>query len=193
MGLNRLIGRALRGMRAGRSHLAWNAPEAISPICIELRSPAFAPGAPIPLRHAGVGVGDNLSPPLTWGTLPLDTAELALIIEDPDAPLPRPVIHAVVTGIAPQSGALPEGALNVNSSVAPSGPHFHLGRGSFGRLGYAGPRALPGHGRHTYVFQIFALDRHLELSDHPTRDQLVHALRGAVLGRGRLEGTFERD
>ncbi len=53
-----------------------------------LRSGAFAHGRAIPRRYSEDG--EDLSPPLTWTGLPQGTKELALIINDPDAPRPEP-------------------------------------------------------------------------------------------------------
>jgi hypothetical protein len=58
-----------------------------------LSSPSFAGGCPIPRRHAGKGVGDDISPALAWSGVPGETAEILLLIDDPDAPLPRPFVH----------------------------------------------------------------------------------------------------
>ncbi len=185
----RSIGRMLRGVRAGERKLAWNdAAVAGAPVSIALTTPAFAPGASIPRRHAGRGVGENVSPALAWDGVPLGSIELALVIEDPDAPLPRPFVHAIVVGIPPRSRELADGAL---SNGPPPGTGM-LGRNSFGRTGYVGPRPVPGHGPHTYVFQLFAVDRRLSFARPPRRHQLLRALSGAVLARGRLDGRFER-
>jgi Raf kinase inhibitor-like YbhB/YbcL family protein len=185
--LIRLLGRLLRGIHAGDRKLAWNdATLAAAPATLQLTSPAFPPGGLIPLRHAGEGVGDNVSPELAWEHVPPGTAELVLIIEDPDAPLPRPFVHGIVTAIPPASTRMEEGALG----ELVGGPA--LGRNSFGRTGYVGPRALPGHGPHRYVFQLLALDRALSFDRAPSRAELLCALAGAVIARGRLDGTFEQ-
>lgn len=186
--MERLIGRALRGIRAGDRHLAWNMPAlADAPDTIAISSSAFAAGAPIPARHAGIGAGDNISPPLAWSGVPRQAAELVLFIEDPDAPLPRPVVHVLATGIAPLWQGLPEGALSL-----PGDPGLRLGRGSFGRRGYAGPRPVRGHGPHRYIFQIVAIDRPLVLDAAPDRVAVLAMIAGHVLARGRLVGTYER-
>jgi hypothetical protein len=90
----------------------------------------------------------------------LETAEFVLIVEDPDAPLPRPFVHAIVIGIPPESSKLAEGAL---SALLPTSQGM-LGRNSFGLAAYVGPRALPGHSPHTYVFQILALGKRLSFA-----------------------------
>jgi Raf kinase inhibitor-like YbhB/YbcL family protein len=181
----RLVARLLRRVRAGEGELIWNAPAiAKAPASITLTSPAFAAGAVIPRQHAGKGIGENLSPALAWDGVPVEAKELVLVIEDPDAPLPRPFVHAIVLGIQPQSHGLAEGEL--------SSGEVTLGRNSFGRRAYAGPRALPGHGPHTYAFQLFALAHPLSVGRAPNRAELLRALDGAVLARGRLDGVFER-
>jgi phosphatidylethanolamine-binding protein (PEBP) family uncharacterized protein len=45
---------------------------------------------------------------------------------------------------------------------------------------------------HHYHFQLFALDRDLELGDTPDRGDLVEAMRGHVIAAGEVVGTFER-
>jgi Raf kinase inhibitor-like YbhB/YbcL family protein len=184
----RVIGKALRGIRAGEKHLAWNDTALTTvPVRIRLTSSAFEDGRAIPTWYAGKGAGENISPPLSWCGVPEEAAELVLIVQDPDAPLPRPVVHVIATGILPSSGGLAEGALCASGS-----PGVRLGRASFGRRAYAGPRALRGHGPHRYVFQLVALRRPLALAKAPTLSELLVAIRGNAIARGRLIGTFEQ-
>jgi Raf kinase inhibitor-like YbhB/YbcL family protein len=184
----RMIGKALRGIRAGDRHLLWNDQAvADAPELMSLTSPAFAAGSIVPVRYAGIGVGENISPPLRWSDVPSGAAELVLVVQDPDAPLPRPVVHAIATGIAPHRDGLSEGELSPTAA-----PAIRLGRGSFGRLGYAGPRALPGHGPHRYVFQLVAVQRALAFEHPPTLAELSSAIRGCVMARGRLTAIFEQ-
>jgi Raf kinase inhibitor-like YbhB/YbcL family protein len=184
----RMIGKALRRIRAGDRHLAWNdAAVAAAPVRISLTSAAFADGQAMPIRYAGQGVGDNVSPPLQWSGVPQDAAELVLIMQDPDAPLPRPVVHVIATGISPSTGGLGEGAFGASAS-----PDIKLGRASFGRRAYAGPRPVPGHGPHRYVFQLVAVARPLVVATAPNLRELLAALRGNAIARGRLTGIFEQ-
>ena len=183
------LGRMLRGVRAGERGLLWNSEAGRdAPASIELVSDAFESGAPIPRRYAGDGVGENLSPPLAWRNIPRGTAELALVIEDPDAPLPRPFVHAVVTAIPPEVTQISEGVL-VEGLKHPG----VFGKGTGGGRGYRGPRPVRDHGPHTYVFQLFALAAPLP-GDRASlsRAQLAKAMAGIVLTRGRLDGTYER-
>ncbi len=182
------LGTLLRGVRADEKYLAFNDPRfAVAPASLSLTSSAFVNGGPIPKRYAGPGVGDNISPPLGWGDLPVTTRELTLIVQDPDAPLPRPVTHVAVTGIPIGWAGLAEGALSPNA-----GPPLAFARGTFGRIGYSGPRPVLGHGRHRYVFQIFALSRKLVLPPQPKLDLVLAGIAETILARGVLIGTYER-
>lgn len=185
--LERAIGRWLRRVRAGDRHLACNDPGiGATPADILLTSPAFADGAAIPDRHAGVGLGENLSPPLEWSGVPAWTAELVLVMQDPDAPLPRPLVRLIATGIPGNCRGVPEGYLSPSA-----GRKFAFGRGSFGRVGYAGPRPLRGHGRRRYVFQIFALASRLRVAPRADLCATTSGMSGFVLAHGKLTGTYE--
>ncbi|MFD6154928.1 YbhB/YbcL family Raf kinase inhibitor-like protein [Nocardia sp. NPDC060256] len=187
------IGRLLRPVRAGIDKIAAHRPAARdAPALITLTSTAFADGTPIPQRHAGKGVGDDISPPLKWAGVPASTVELVLIVEDPDVPLPRPIVHCLVTGIDPQVNELPEGVLNLERGQVSNDLPFHIGVGAFKRRGYAGPRPIPGHGPHRYVFQIFALDTTSGLRGDATLAKTLLAINGHVIARGELTGTYER-
>lgn len=182
----RFIGRLLRTVHAGDAHLAWQHPQLQSEASLSLTSSAFADGAAMSAPQAAAATGgENRSPPLAWSGVPATALQLALIVEDPDAPLPRPVVHAVIAGIDPQLDGLAEDALRAPSTLK-------LGKAFLGRIGYSGPAPVPGHGPHRYLFQLFALDRRLSLPAAPTRAQLVAAMAGHVVARGRLVGCYER-
>jgi Raf kinase inhibitor-like YbhB/YbcL family protein len=182
-----MIGRWLRWIRAKDHHLACNDPRIRTTSArILLTSPAFDDGAEIPVRHAGAGLGENLSPPLAWSGVPAWTSELVLVIQDPDAPLPRPSVHLIATGIPGDCRAVGEGHL------APSGTrNIAFGRGSFGRIGYSGPRPIRGHGPHRYVFQIFALAGRLRVAPRADLYATKTAMKELVLAYGTLSGVYD--
>jgi Raf kinase inhibitor-like YbhB/YbcL family protein len=187
-GMAGIMGRLLRGVRAGDERLAWNRPELQAPDTVLVSSDTFVAGDPLPGRCAGRGVGGNLSPALAWGDVPPTTQQLVLVMEDPDAPTPRPVVHTLVT-IIPDLTELAEGALS--GERAPTGVAFY--RGSLGTGGYNGPRPVPGHGPHRYAFQLFALSARLGLdSSSSTPRSVFTAMTGKVVARGRIDGTYER-
>ena len=70
-------------------------------------------------------------------------------------------------------------------------PGIRHGKGALGRRGWAGPMPIRSHGPHAYVFQLFALDQALALPDGFTLDSALAAIKGHVIGRARLDGTYE--
>jgi Raf kinase inhibitor-like YbhB/YbcL family protein len=140
-------------------------------------SPAFSAGGPIPNANSAFGAG--VSPALSWTGLPAGTKSLAVIVEDPDAPGPTPVIHWLAWNVDPAAAGLPEKADGA----------IRQGRNSHGGNGYAGPHPPPGPAHH-YHFQLFALDAPLDLAAGADRDQLVAAMNGHVLAKGELIGLF---
>ena len=178
-----MLGQLLRGLKGHDRHLAWNRLEA-APETLHISSSAFADGAPMPLRHAGDGLGQNVSPPLHIAGVPAGAQDLVLVLEDPDVPLPRPIVH-MIARLMVTTRDIAEGALNAGQPIA-------FGRGSFGRTGYHGPRPIPGHGPHRYIFQLFAVTRPLNMKPTATLTDFIALMSGTVVARGRLTGTFER-
>jgi Raf kinase inhibitor-like YbhB/YbcL family protein len=181
------LGRALRNRRAGAHTLVWARPELRAPENFTLSSPAFEDGSAIPDRHKGRIFGANISPALAWTTPPAGTVEMLLIVEDPDAPSARPATHALTLGMDPQGTGIPENALVQPSPVR----GLRHGRGALGRRGWAGPMPVPSHGPHSYVFQLFALDRSTDVAEKFSLADALAAMSGHVIGRARLDGTYE--
>ena len=142
----------------------------------EITSDAFEEGATIPRRHTCEG--ENRSPPLSWTGAPEGARSVALIVDDPDAPVGT-FTHWLAWGIDANADGLDEG------QTAP-----REGRNGFGTTGYAGP--CPPHGRHHYFFRLHALDTEPELQPGADRDQLDRALDGHVLETAELMGGYER-
>jgi len=106
-------------------------------------------------------------------------------VQDPDVPIGKPATHALTLGIDPSPEGIPENALTNPS------PGIRHGKGALGRRGWAGPMPIRSHGPHAYVFQLFALDRTLALPDGFTLDDALAAIKSHVIGRARLDGTYE--
>ncbi|TMJ13032.1 MAG: YbhB/YbcL family Raf kinase inhibitor-like protein [Alphaproteobacteria bacterium] len=183
------LGQALRGLRAGAGKLAIVQPQlGGSFAALDLTSPAFADGARLPPRFTADGEG--VSPPLLWGPVPEGTHSLALIVEDPDAPSPQPLVHAVVWNIPPDERRLAEGAIRADGSGEADGRD--VGRNSYFGEGWLPPDPPTGHGEHRYAFQLFALAAAPDAGTTPGRGALVAAMEGHVLAAGLLTGTYSR-
>lgn len=188
------LGKAMQGLRAGSDKLAIVQPELVSAelgnlAAIHLASPAFANGARLPVRFTADGEG--VSPPLFWTGVPEGTERLALIVEDPDAPAPTPLVHAVIWNLPGADGQLAEGAIEADGGGGSDGSD--VGRNSFLGEGWLPPDPPSGHGEHHYAFQLFALAAGPDLGDTPRRSAVLRAMEGRVLAAGLLTGTYSRD
>ncbi|MBB3474959.1 YbhB/YbcL family Raf kinase inhibitor-like protein [Sphingomonas sp. BK345] len=184
------LGSLLHNVRAGHAKLVI-VQDGIVPsggAQLTLSSPAFADGARLPERFTADGAG--VSPPLTWTGVPAGAVALALLVEDPDAPAPNPLVHAVVWNLPPDSSGLEEGAIAADGRGAFDGSD--VGRNSYQQEGWLPPDPPTGHGSHDYVFQLFALSEAAALDVSPGRSAVLEALRGRVLAAGMLSGTYSR-
>jgi len=181
-------GRALGSVRAGPENLVFNdAALARVPERIDVWSPAFIDGGTIPERFTTDGPGT--SPPLQWRGAPLTTAELVLLIEDPDAPLPHPLVHAIVWQLRGASGSIAEGTLSTTGGQKPDLP---LSRNAYWVREYLPPDPPAGHGTHHYAFELFALDARPRFESAPGRSTLLEILKEHAIAKGMLVGTYER-
>ncbi len=151
---------------------------------IDLSSPAFAAGAPIPQKYTCDGA--NVSPPLEWRGVPGGARQIVLICDDPDAPAGT-WVHWVLYCLDASFSNLPEGvpARDVLDDGACQGMN------DFKKVGYGGP--CPPRGKpHRYFFRIYALDAELALKSGARRADVDRAMQGHVIGRGELMGTYQR-
>ena len=147
---------------------------------IELRSPAFNDHAPIPARYSKDG--ENVAPALEWSGVPQETAELAILCEDPDAPAGT-FVHWVLSGLDPSRAGLAAGEVPAGTVE---------GSNDYGDVGYGGPRPPVGDPAHRYFFTIHASSQPLGLSRGTTADDLRRALQGRELARGTIVGLYQR-
>ncbi len=156
---------------------------------IDLTSTSFADGEVIPVRHSAYD--QNASPPLRWSAGPRGTESYVIVMEDPDAGItPLPVVHWLAWNIPAGTLALREGVPPVSGLNEPSG--MRQGVNSLGRPGFFGSKPPKGDAAHRYVYQVFAIDRKLDLHPRATRSELLAACAGHVLAAGVLHGRFTR-
>ena len=150
---------------------------------IKVTSPAFAESQMIPAEYTADG--RNISPPLEWSPAPEGTRSIALINDDPDAPMGT-WVHWVVYNIPADVTGLKENILP--QETLPNGA-IH-GTTDFGRIGYGGP--APPSGTHRYFFKVYALDTILDLPARATKSQLESVMAGHILAHGQLIGKYAR-
>jgi Raf kinase inhibitor-like YbhB/YbcL family protein len=141
-----------------------------------LSSPEFAQGQPMPAASAMRG--DNKSPQLLIGGIPLNAKTLVLIVDDPDAPAGL-WTHWLLWNIPATTAVIAEGKVP---------EHAVEGKNSFGNARYDGP--APPSGTHRYFFHVYALDSSLSLDAGASRDEMEAAMKGHVVGSAEFFGTY---
>lgn len=146
---------------------------------ITVTSPAFVPGAPVPGRFTCDG-GDR-SPPLAWRGVPASAAELALVVDDPDAP-GGTYVHWVLYGLDRSVTGLAEATVPAGARQAAN---------SAGDARYRGPCPPARGGAHHYRFTVYALDARIGGGTTELGDVLA-AIGRAAIAKGTLTGTVDR-
>jgi Raf kinase inhibitor-like YbhB/YbcL family protein len=150
---------------------------------MELKSSAFEAGAMIPKQYTGEG--QNISPPLNWATVPNGTQSLALICDDPDAPM-GVWVHWVIFNLPADTKELAEG-VPPQKSLANGAKQ---GINDFRKIGYGGP--CPPSGEHRYFFKLYALDTKLDHEAGIKKADLLKIMEGHILDESKLLGTYRR-
>jgi Raf kinase inhibitor-like YbhB/YbcL family protein len=147
---------------------------------IKLTSTAFETGGLIPAKYTCDG--QDISPPLRWENVPERTESIAIICDDPDAPMGN-WVHWVIFNLPAAKRELTE---NVpDDETLPDGTR--QGVTDFGTTGYGGP--CPPSGTHRYFFKIYALDIPIDIVDKET---LLEHMAGHTLAEGQLMGKYKR-
>jgi len=152
-------------------------------MAIKVTSPAFDNEGMIPSKYTCDG--DDVSPPLSWEGIPEGTKSIALISDDPDAPVGT-WVHWVMYNIPADIQELPEGV--PPDEVLENGAI--QGITDFRKIGYGGP--CPPSGTHRYYFKLYALDTELDLKPGGTKAELFKAMKDHILAEGQLMGKYKR-
>jgi Raf kinase inhibitor-like YbhB/YbcL family protein len=144
---------------------------------MKLFSSAFEDNGTIPSEYTCDGV--DVSPPLSFSNVPENTKSLALIMDDPDAPMGT-WVHWLVWNISANKTGFSKGENII----------YPQGKNDFGNFDYGGP--CPPSGTHRYFFKLYALDTTLRLNKGSTKKQLESAMSGHIIEEAQLIGIYER-
>lgn len=144
---------------------------------LAIRARDFGPGERIPDRCTAYH--ENALPELEISGVPTGTVELALVVHDPDAPLPYGFVHWAVYGIAPTTRTI--GAPGERAA-------YRVGPNSTGERAYLGPRPPASHGVHHYYFWVYALDT--RVAGEPTLEEFLTSYGDHVIEQNRVVGTY---
>src|SRR6266404_1490184 len=145
---------------------------------MKISRPAFQEGGTIPEKFSKND--QNVNPELRIEGAPAEAKSLALIVDDPDAPVGL-FTHWLIWNIDPKT-----------TEIAQSSPPNGAVQGTNDYPGqrYDGPQ--PPSGMHRYYFKIFALDKTLDLKAGAKRREVDAAMGGHVIAQGELMGRYSK-
>ncbi|KAJ5097669.1 PEBP-like protein [Penicillium angulare] len=203
-----ILGRCLAHRRGRDSLLLTRASQSVSrqPSIVLVTSSLGPSGSSISPEHTPLG--ENTFPTISWKLphgLEAMVSSYVIIIEDPDAPGPQPVVLGLYYGISPHKTKLVakdfRPLVRIPQGQRGCGETPHLAGGfrygiNWGQNIWSGPRPILAHGEHRYFFQVIALKADLvtRLRNKPlTKDWLLRELKpNDVLAWGEWIGTCER-
>jgi Raf kinase inhibitor-like YbhB/YbcL family protein len=150
---------------------------------MKLSSFAFSHNENIPPKYTCSG--KDISPPLLIEGIPAEAKSLALICDDPDAPMGT-FVHWVMFNIPVNIAEIPEAIPNVDVL----GNGAIQGNTDFRKIGYGGP--CPPSGTHRYFFKLYALDTKLDLRPGASKAQVEKEMEGHVIAKAELIGLYKR-
>ena len=142
---------------------------------LSVESPAFENNKLIPAKYTCDG--DDVNPPLVIEGIPEEAKTLALIVDDPDAPMGT-WDHWIMWNIPPTG--------KIEENMVPGTE----GLNTYGRHAYGGP--CPPYGTHRYFFKVYALDTKLTLNPDSKKKDVEKAMESHILAKGELVGLYRR-
>jgi hypothetical protein len=142
---------------------------------MKIESPEFKHNSSIPSKFTCEG--QDINPVLTIEGVPVGTKSLALIMDDPDAPMGT-WVHWVVFNIP------------IVSRIEENSVPGTQGMNTVRKLEYHGP--CPPSGTHRYFFKLYALDSELKLQEGSSKGALEKAMQGHILEQAELIGLYKK-
>ncbi|MBD3426721.1 MAG: YbhB/YbcL family Raf kinase inhibitor-like protein [Candidatus Omnitrophica bacterium] len=143
---------------------------------MKITSPQFDNNGYIPAKFTCQG--SDINPELVIEDIPEEAASLALIVDDPDAPMGT-WVHWVVYDIPP-TGKIEEDSVPGKQ-----------GHNDFDRYNYGGP--CPPSGTHRYFFKVYALSKELGLEEGIDKEALEKAMKQHIIASSELVGLYKKN
>ena len=142
---------------------------------MKIKSPEFENNAFIPSKFTCEG--EDINPALIIEEVPNNAKSLALIMDDPDAPMGT-WVHWVVFDIPVVS--------RIEENSVPGKKGINTAK----KKDYHGP--CPPFGTHRYFFKAFALDTMLNLNEGSSKGAIEKAMQGHILDKAELIGLYKK-
>jgi Raf kinase inhibitor-like YbhB/YbcL family protein len=176
---------------------------------LKLMSRDITDGGELPQKFTCAAGNAAVSPALQWSQTPRAALTFTLIVHDMEGH-PRngveDILHWMVWNIPSTANGLPEGVASADYEL-PDGSYQtngFVGMGRGGRGGQAGEPQGPNFGYrppcppqnvavpHHYAFELFAVNTKLDLPASATRDDVLKAMDGHVVGHASIVALFHR-
>ncbi|KAI4353405.1 hypothetical protein L6164_002358 [Bauhinia variegata] len=165
----------------------------------KLTSPAISNDGrgtlPRQCTQEGLGTKWNISPPLEWQNVPEKAKTLAVVVQNVDAVDPSghlvPQTHWVVVNIPATLGGLPEGFSGKEDDPEVMSEEFsgiEQGLNDWKVNVWRGPK-WPNY-EDRIEFKIYALDNDMRFDNTVTKEKLLDAIAGHVVGEAQFMATF---
>lgn len=201
-----LLGWLMRNNRGHDAGLTTHSPTiASAPKRIALSSPDVGAAGSLmsPAYASRLIGGDERMPSLTWTVDDADAArikEYVLVCEDPDAPVPEPIVHGIYAGIdGARTGVVPADFEVEDEDARRLKGGFSYGRSRTGAV-YIFPRPIMQHGEHRYIWSILGLDRKVDWEEVRRRageagigrSEVLETVEGKIVAWGEWYATYGR-
>lgn len=145
---------------------------------MRIESTVFENGGMIPSKYTCDG--DGLNPPLVIADVPEGTKSLALIVEDPDAPMGL-WVHWIIWNIPPSD-------MTIEEAITPPGV---IGKSTSGARSW--DPICPPDREHRYYFKIYALDSEIYLDPEiAIKQDMERMMEGHIIEQAELMGRYSR-
>jgi len=166
------------GVESCQASIATEDMKGAEEMSLQITSSTFQEGAMIPRKNTCDG--ENISPSISWSGIPAGTKSIAIIMDDPDAPMGT-WVHWVLFNLPAETTQLAENSHATGVE----------GINDFNKIGYGGP-CPPKGSNHRYYFKVYALDSVLVLEKGSSKKALEKAMQGHILAKGELVGKYSR-
>ena len=147
-------------------------------INMKIESNVFENNKMIPTQYTCYGEGSQI--PISISGVPENAKNLALIVDDPDAPNGE-FVHWVIWNIPPETLTIVDNDLS--QAVE--------GYTSLDKPGFVAP--CPPSGIHHYNFNLYALDSTLSIVKSSDKADLIKAMERHIVDRATLVGLYGRE
>ncbi len=145
-------------------------------------SPAFENKGLIPIEYTGYG--SDISPELVLTNLDEAAKSIVIIMDDMGHPIPA-YNHWVIWNI-PVMSVIPSSIPHGKDVESLDGAHQGIG---YGKHRYRGPKP-PFNWSHEYQFNVYILDKLLDLPGKSRKKDVIQAMHGHILQQGAITGHY---